>query len=101
MLVKSLLNIGLNQDITRGHLRIGPHNIHLWELTWVDLYRGLRNLNQMHRANLAILASQLQLDDMRDDIRLMVANSYLQIMFNIEILDVQKIPVGGYQSRRK
>ena len=84
-------NIGLNQDITRGTLenRTTQYTSMGANLS-VDLYRGLRNLNQMYRANLAILASQLQLDDMKDDIRLMVANSYLQIMFNIEILDVQK-----------
>ena len=84
-------NIGLNQDITRGTLenRTTQYTSMGANLS-VDLYRGLRNLNQMYRANLAILASQLQLDDVKDDIRLMVANSYLQIMFNIEILDVQK-----------
>ena len=84
-------NIGLNQDITRGTLenRTTQYTSMGANLS-IDVYRGLRNLNQMHRANLAILASQLQLEDMRDDIRLMVANSYLQIMFNIEILEVQK-----------
>ena len=56
----------------------------------IDLYNGLRNLNQLHRANLSILASEYQLEDMKDDVRLMVANAYLQILFNIEILEVQK-----------
>ena len=84
-------NIGLNQDITRGTLenRTTQYTSIGASLS-IDIYGGLRNLNQMYRANLAILASQLQLDDMKDDVRLMVANAYLQIMFNIEILDVQK-----------
>ena len=70
-------NIGLNQDITRGTLenRTTQYTSMGANLS-VDLYRGLRNLNQMYRANLAILASQLQLDDMKDDIRLMVCLLY-------------------------
>ena len=56
----------------------------------LDVYNGLRNVYQLHRANLELLASQYQLDDMKDDIKLLVANSYLQIMFNKEILKVQK-----------
>ena len=84
-------NIGLNQDITRGTLENKTTQYtSLGASLSVDLYKGLRNLNQMHRANLALLASQYQLDDMKDDVRLMVANAYLQIMFNIEILEVQK-----------
>ena len=56
----------------------------------LDVYNGFRNVYQLHRANLEILASKYQLDDMKDDIKLLVANSYLQIMFNSEILKVQK-----------
>ena len=37
-----------------------------------------------------ILASKYQLEDIKDDVKLFVANSYLQIMFNKEILKVQK-----------
>ena len=55
----------------------------------LDVYNGFRNVYQLHRANLEILSSQFQLDDMKDDIKLLVANSYLQIMFNSEILKVQ------------
>ena len=84
-------NIGLNQDITRGLLenRTTQYSSFGASLN-IDLYNGLRNLNQLHRANLAILAGEYQLEDMKDDVRLMVANAYLQILFNIEILEVQK-----------
>ena len=34
----------------------------------LDVYNGFRNVYQLHRANLEILASQYQLDDMKDDI---------------------------------
>tara|TARA_B100000965_G_C19559576_1_gene743858 strand:+ start:74 stop:1402 length:1329 start_codon:yes stop_codon:yes gene_type:complete len=56
----------------------------------LPIYNGSRNVNQLHRANLEILASKYQLEDIKDDIKLFVANSYLQIMFNKEILKVQK-----------
>ena len=56
----------------------------------LDVYNGLSNVYQLHRANLQILASKYQLDNMKDDISLMVANAYLQIMFNSEILKVQE-----------
>tara|TARA_B100000963_G_scaffold107006_1_gene92974 strand:+ start:30012 stop:31436 length:1425 start_codon:yes stop_codon:yes gene_type:complete len=84
-------NIGLNQDITRGTLEnITTQYTSFGASLNLDLYNGLRNLNQLHRANLSILAGQYQLEDMKDDVRLMVANAYLQILFNIEILEVQK-----------
>lgn len=84
-------NIGLNQDITRGLLENKTTQYtSLGTSLNLDLYNGFRNLNQLYRANLAILASEYQLEDMKDDVRLMVANAYLQILFNIEILEVQK-----------
>lgn len=84
-------NIGLNQDITRGTLEnMTTQYTSFGASLNLDLYNGLRNLNQLHRSNLAILASEYQLEDMKDDVRLMVANAYLQILFNIEILGVQK-----------
>ena len=55
----------------------------------LDVYNGLSNIYQLHGANLQILASKYQLN-MKDDISLMVANAYLQIMFNSEILKVQE-----------
>jgi outer membrane protein len=84
-------NIGLNQDITSGLLENQTTQFTSMGASLnVDLYNGLRNINQLHRANLALLASEYQLEDMKDDIRLMVANAYLQILFNIEILGVQR-----------
>ena len=56
----------------------------------LPVYSGSRNVYQLHRANLEILASKYQLEDIKDDVKLFVANSYLQIMFNKEILKVQQ-----------
>lgn len=84
-------NIGLNQNITTGLLenvttQFSSGGVNLG----VDIYKGKQNFNQLHRANLALLASQYQLADISDDISLLVANGFLQIMFNKEILGVQQ-----------
>ncbi len=56
----------------------------------IILYNGLQNLNQLRRAKLSALASQYRLDDLKDDIRLAVANAYLTIISNKETLVTQK-----------
>lgn len=84
-------NIGLNQNITTGLLENVTTQFSSAGLNLgVDIYRGKQNFNQLHRANLALLASQYQLADISDDISLLVANGFLQIMFNKEILGVQQ-----------
>jgi len=54
----------------------------------VDIYRGLRNQNQLRRAELSILASQYQLDKSKDDISLFVINAYLEVLFSKEAVNV-------------
>ena len=54
----------------------------------LPVYSGSRNVNQLHRANLEILASKYQLEDIKDDVKLFVANSYLQIMFNLSLIHI-------------
>jgi outer membrane protein len=84
-------NIGLNQNITTGLLENLTTQFTSFGLSSnVDIYNGLRNINQLHRSNLAILASQYQLADMKDDISLFVANAFLQILFNKEQLKIQQ-----------
>ncbi len=84
-------NVGLNQNITTGILEnLTTQYTSMGANVGVSIYRGLSNINQLHRANLSLLARQYQLDDIKDDILLFVANSYLQVMFNREILEVQK-----------
>jgi outer membrane protein len=56
----------------------------------VTLFNGRQNVNQLSRANLNLLARQYQLDDMKDDVSLFVANAYLQVMFNRELEQVQR-----------
>ena len=56
--------------------------------TNATLYNGMRNIHRMNRAKLSALASQYRLDALIDDIRLNVANAYLQIASNKESLKV-------------
>ncbi|MEY4835444.1 MAG: hypothetical protein RI980_1559 [Bacteroidota bacterium] len=83
-------NIGLNQNITTGLLENQTTQFTSANLNAnVDIFKGLQNVNQLRKANLAILASQYQLTKMQEDIALNVANAYLQILFNKENLKVQ------------
>ena len=52
----------------------------------VTLFNGLRNYNQLNRAKLNAISNQYRLDDLKDDIRLNVANAYLQVLSNKEQL---------------
>ncbi|MCV9385046.1 TolC family protein [Reichenbachiella ulvae] len=84
-------NNGLTQDVTDGTLKVQTtQNTSVGLNAGVNLFQGLTNLNTMHRANLQILANQYQIDGMKDDIALMVANSFLQILFNKETLKVRQ-----------
>lgn len=56
--------------------------------TNVNLFDGLRNYRQLQYARMAQLAGQYNVDKMKDDIALFVANAYLQILFNKENLKV-------------
>ncbi|WP_034919328.1 TolC family protein [Gillisia sp. CAL575] len=62
--------------------------------TSLTLFDGLRNLRQFERAKLSKLASQYSLEQMKDDIALFVANSYLQVLFNKQNLEVLKSQSG-------
>lgn len=56
----------------------------------VVLFDGLRNIHRLNRAKLNALANQYRLDDLKDDIRLSVADAYLRILSNKETLIVFK-----------
>lgn len=66
----------------------------------VDIYNGLQNQNRLRRANLSIVAAQYQLDKMKDDISLNIANAYLQILFNKENVKVQKEQLSNNEKQQ-
>lgn len=54
----------------------------------VTLFDGLRNIRQLQRAKMQQIAAQYNLSQIKDDIALFVANSYLQILFEKENLKI-------------
>ncbi|MFD2588478.1 TolC family protein [Croceitalea marina] len=56
----------------------------------ITLFDGLRNVKRLQRAKLNTIANQYRLDDLKDDIRLNVANAYLQVLSSKEQLKVFK-----------
>lgn len=52
----------------------------------LTMFDGLRNFNRLNRAKMNAIANQYRLDDLKDDIRLNVANAYLQVLSNKEQL---------------
>lgn len=84
-------NVGLNQNITTGLLENQTTQFTAAGLNaGIDLYKGLQNQNKLRRANLRILAGQYNLDKMKDDISLYVANAFLQVLFDKENIKVLK-----------
>ena len=84
-------NIGLNQNITTGILEnMTTRSASVNANMGINLFNGMQNIQQLYRSNLAILASQYQLADIKENVSLLVANSYLQILFSKESLGVQE-----------
>jgi outer membrane protein len=56
----------------------------------VTIFNGLRNLKQLQRSKLNAISNQYRLDNLKDDIRLNVANNYLLVLSNKEALAVAR-----------
>ena len=84
-------NIGLNiNPITNAAETQTFQNTSMGVNVGIDIYKGMQNQNRLRRANLTKIAGQYQLEKMKDDVSLNVANAYLQILFNKENVKVQK-----------
>jgi outer membrane protein len=82
-------NSGLTTDATTGVLiNQTTQTTNGGISSGVAIYRGLRNQNELRRAELSILSSQYQLDKMKDDISLFVINAYLEVLFGKEAVNV-------------
>ena len=66
------------------------NNVNAGLSTNVTLFNGLQNTHRMNRAKLNAIANQYRLEDLKDDIRLNVANAYLQVLSNKETLKVAR-----------
>lgn len=84
-------NTGLTQNVTTGILQNQTvRNFSAGITSSLTLFDGLRNFKQLQVARIGILANQYSLDKMKDDITLFVADSYLQVLFNKQNLEVLK-----------
>ena len=85
-------NTGLTQNVTTGVLQTQTtRNFSAGVTASLNLFDGLRNFKQLQRAKISELANQYALDRMKDDITLFVADSYLQVLFNKQNLEILKM----------
>ena len=86
-------NTGLTQDITTGVLRTQTsRNSSYGVSVGVTIFNGMRNLRAMQRSKISKLSAQYNLDKMKDDIALFIANGFLQVLLNkanLEVLESQ------------
>lgn len=54
----------------------------------VDIFRGFQNVNAIRKNNLDFMASNYDLNKIKNDITLGVTNAYLLILFNLENVDI-------------
>lgn len=66
------------------------NNVNIGATSTITLFDGLRNIKQIQRAEINAIANQYRLEDLKDDIRLRVAQAYLQVISNKEALKVSK-----------
>jgi len=82
-------NTGLTQNVTTGVLQNQTvRNFSAGVSAGITVFDGLRNFKQLQRARISRLSSEYSLDKMKDDIALFVADSYLQVLFNKQNLEV-------------
>ena len=88
-------NNGLSQNITNGLIEnLTTQFSSFGGNIGMTVFNGRQNINQLSRANLNLLARQYQLEDMKDDVSLFVANAYLQVLFSRELEQVQRFQLA-------
>jgi outer membrane protein len=84
-------NTGLSTDPTTNMIQNTTTQYSSLSATvYVDIYKGMQNLNTLRKTNLSIIAAKYQLTKMQEDVALNVANAFLQVLFNKEYLVVQQ-----------
>ncbi len=80
-------NIGLNTDPITNIKKLQTLQTSSMGINSnIVLFNGLRDLYQLHNANLSILSSQYQLENMKNNITLRIINAFLQVLFDKETL---------------
>ena len=58
-----------------------------------SVFNGFRNINLLNQSKLSLERNQFELEKFKDDISLNVANTYLNVLFNKENLELAKLQV--------
>ena len=58
-----------------------------------SIFNGFRNINLLNQSKLNLERNQFELEKLKDDISLNVANTYLNVLFNKENLELAKLQV--------
>ncbi|MGB3590167.1 MAG: TolC family protein [Nonlabens sp.] len=83
--VSNAWNTGLTQNIVTGVLENQVTRNSSYSITsGVTLFDGLRNVYQLQRAKMNILATQYNNEQIEDNLLLNVSNAYLNVLFNKE-----------------
>ena len=56
-----------------------------------NIFNGFRNVNLLNQSKLSLERNQYELERLKDDISLNVANSYLNVLFNKENLELARL----------
>ncbi len=82
-------NTGLTQDVNTGVLQNITSRSSSYNITaGITVFSGLRNHREMQKAKMLQISSQYNLNKIKDDIALFVANGYLQVLLNKANLEV-------------
>jgi len=96
-------NAGLTTDVSTGVLiNATTQTTNGGVSSGILIYGGLRNLNELRRSEMNILANRYQLDKIKDDISLFVINAYLEVLFGKEAVNVAipQLEISREQLRR-
>ncbi|MGB0891977.1 MAG: TolC family protein [Flavobacteriaceae bacterium] len=86
-------SFGIGPVIDNSNTRIGSTNSLSGSLgisTGVNIFNGFRNLNSYKQAQLGVESSKLDIEFIQNDISLRVVNTYLNVLFAKENLNVAK-----------
>lgn len=91
--IRNTWSNGLSENPNNGSIINQKNRVSRYGLSSeIPIYNGLRNYNNLQQAKLSEVATQFNIEKIKDDIKLNIANSYLQVLLqkeNISILKAQ------------
>jgi len=94
------LNFGSAQDqVTFQRINATSHSTSLGINAGITVFNGFRIVNQFEQAKIGLEASKYDLKKLKDDISLIVVNSYLNVLFNKENLIIAQSQIEVSQKQ--